>query len=64
MNERQDLMRPGSEASNQHLELISDFLQEEHQDKENQSDPKPSVIGRLSKFFGWWIVIAGVSSYV
>lgn len=61
MNEQKELTRPGSEASCQHLEFISPSSQGEHQDKENQSDPKPSALGRLSKFFGWWIVIAGVS---
>jgi hypothetical protein len=25
---------------------------------------RDSVIGRLPKFFGWWLVIAGISSYV
>ena len=61
MNERKELTRPRSVASYQDLELNSHSSQGKRQDKENQSDPKPSVIGRLSKFFGWWIVIAGVS---
>jgi hypothetical protein len=64
MNESKELMRPCSEAPYQHLELIGPPSQEEQQSKESQAEPKPSLIGRLSKFFGWWIVIAGVSSYV
>jgi hypothetical protein len=64
MNESKELTRSPFEASYHHQELISPSSQEEQQGKENQSDPKPSLIGRLTKFFGWWIVIAGVSSYV
>jgi hypothetical protein len=30
----------------------------------SQAAPKPSFIKRLPKFFGWWIIIIGVSSYV
>jgi hypothetical protein len=64
MNERKELTPPCSEAPYQHLELICPSSQEEHQSQEHQAEPKPSVISRLPKFFGWWIVIAGVSSYV
>jgi hypothetical protein len=61
MNERKELTRPRSEASCQHLESISPSSQVEQQGNENPSNPEPSALGRLSKFFGWWIVIAGVS---
>ena len=61
MNERKELTRPNSEVSCQHPEFISPSSHGEHQGNENPSDPEPSALGRLSKFFGWWIVIAGVS---
>ena len=37
--------------------------------EEREAEKKPggrlgSIIGRLPKFFGWWLVIAGISSYV
>ena len=37
---------------------------EDIQGPENQSNPKISFLRRLPKFFGWWIIIIGVSSYV
>jgi hypothetical protein len=64
MHNRKELTQDGSEVSGQHQGLISISTQVEHQGKEYPADPKPSVVGRLSKFFGWWVVIAGVSSYV
>jgi hypothetical protein len=37
---------------------------QEERAAEKPGGRRGSIIGRLPKFFGWWLVIAGFSSYV
>jgi hypothetical protein len=64
MDNRKELT-PLSPGASYHPEEITGLAsQEEIGGVENQSAPKPSFLKRLPKFFGWWIIIIGVSSYV
>jgi hypothetical protein len=64
MDNRKELTPFCSEASCHPDDIIGLASQEEIGGPESQSAPRPSFIKRLPKFFGWWIIIIGVSSYV
>jgi hypothetical protein len=58
-------LTPLSPGASFHLGEISGLAsREEAGGTGNQAAPKPSFLKRLPKFFGWWIIIIGVSSYV
>jgi hypothetical protein len=58
-------LTPRSPGASCHPDDISGLAsQQEIQGSESHSHPRPSFLKRLPKFFGWWIIIIGVSSYV
>jgi hypothetical protein len=64
MSDRRD-RRPGDKEPAGHVgEFTSRPCREERGAEEKPGGTRVSVIGRLPKFFGWWLVIAGFSSYV
>jgi hypothetical protein len=63
MDNRRELTLLSPEASFRPDEISGLASQEEVGGTENQAAPRPSFLKRLPKFFGWWIIIIGVSSY-
>jgi hypothetical protein len=64
MSDRRDWRVSCTEPAGSALEATGLPIQEEREAEEKQAERRDSIIGRLPKFFGWWLVIAGISSYV
>jgi hypothetical protein len=64
MDNQKKLTPLSPEASFRPDEISGLASNEEIEGPESQFKPRPSFLKRLPKFFGWWIIIIGVSSYV
>ena len=64
MNNRKELtpLSPGAPCHPGDITGLAS--QEEIGVAESQAAPRPSFVKQLPKFFGWWVIIIGVSSYV
>jgi hypothetical protein len=63
MSDRRNRRSSGTEPAGRSEESAS-LPSREEQEAEEKPARKRSIIGRLPKFFGWWLVITGISSYV
>jgi hypothetical protein len=61
---RRDWRHNCTEPAGRSIESTSGAAQEEQAAAEKPAERRDSILGRLPKFFGWWLVIAGISSYV
>jgi hypothetical protein len=64
MSEREDQRYSCTEPAGRLAESSGRPTGEEREAEEKPAGRRGSIIGRLPKFFGWWLVITGISSYV